>query len=58
MGEWTADSKSHVAHMKSNDLCSNEKSKTITKETTGDAKIELIHQDGSNKIIKEKAYTT
>ncbi len=54
MGEWTADSKSHVTHMKSNDLCSNEKSTTITKETAGDAKIEFIGQDGTAKVLKEK----
>ncbi len=54
MGEWTTDSKSHVAHMKSNDLCSNEKSTTITKETAGDAKIEFIGQDGTAKVLKEK----
>ena len=54
MGEWTADSKSHVTHMKSNDLCSNEKSTTITKETAGDAKIEFIGQDGTTKVLKEK----
>ena len=53
MGEWTADSKSHVTHMKSNDLCSNEKSTTITKETAGDAKIEFIGQDGTAKVLKE-----
>jgi len=54
MGEWTSDSKSHVAHMKSNDLCSNEKSTTITKETAGDARIEFIGQDGATKFLKEK----
>jgi len=54
MGEWTADSKSHVTHMKSDDLCSNEKSTTITKETAGDAKIEFIGQDGTTKVLKEK----
>jgi len=54
MGEWTTDSKSHVTHMKSDDLCSNEKSTTITKETAGDAKIEFIDQDGGTKVLKEK----
>ena len=54
MGEWTADSKSHVTHMKSDDLCSNEKSTTITKETAGDAKIEFIGKDGTTKVLKEK----
>ena len=54
MGNWTADSKSHVSHMSSGDLRSNEKSTTVTKETTGDARIEFIHEDGSNKVLKEK----
>ncbi len=54
MGEWTHDSKSHVAHMVSGDLCSNEKSITITKTTAGDAKIEFIDKNGKNKILKEK----
>jgi len=54
MGEWTKDSKSHVEHMSSGDLRSNEKSTTITKETSGDAKIEFVGKDGSKKILKEK----
>ncbi|KYK21170.1 isocitrate dehydrogenase [Thermoplasmatales archaeon SG8-52-4] len=54
MGEWTKDSKSHVAHMSSDDLRSNEKSTTITKETAGDAKIEFIDEKGSIKVLKEK----
>jgi len=54
MGEWTKDSKSHVAHMSSEDLRSNEKSITIIKATAGDAKIEFVNQDGNIKILKEK----
>lgn len=54
MGKWTPDSKSHVAHMKSGDLCSNEKSTTITKATVGDSKIEFIGQDGNITVLKEK----
>jgi isocitrate dehydrogenase len=53
MGEWTTDSKSHVAHMSSGDLRSNEKSTTITKATAGDTKIEFIGKDGNTKILKE-----
>ncbi len=48
------ESKSHVAHMKSGDLRSNEKSITITKDTAGDSKIEFIGKDGTTKILKEK----
>jgi len=54
MGEWTADSKSHVAHMNSGDLRSNEKSTTITQTTAGDSKIEFIGNDGNANILKEK----
>ncbi len=54
MGEWTQDSKSHVAHMSSGDLRSNEKSTTITDATAGDAKIEFVDQDGNIKVLKEK----
>ena len=53
MGEWSANSKSHVAHMTSGDLQSNEKSTTITKTTAGDAKIEFIGNDGTTKALKE-----
>jgi isocitrate dehydrogenase len=53
MGEWTKDSKSHVSHMDNGDLRSNEKSTTITKDTTGDARIEFIGKDGSKKTLKE-----
>jgi len=54
MGQWTQDSKSHVAYMKSGDLRSNEKSTTITKETVGDAKIEFVDKNGNIKVLKEK----
>ncbi len=54
MGEWTKDSKSHVVHMSSGDLCSNEKSTTITKETAGDAKIEFVDNDDNTNVLKEK----
>ena len=54
MGEWTPDSKSHVGHMSSGDLRSNEKSTTITESTAGDAIIEFIGKDETNEILKEK----
>ncbi len=53
MGEWTAESKSHVTHMSSGDLRSNEKSITITEATAGDARIEFVGQDGNIKVLKE-----
>jgi isocitrate dehydrogenase len=54
MGKWTADSKSHVIHMKSGDLFSNEKATTVTQENAGDAKIEFVENDGSIIVLKEK----
>jgi isocitrate dehydrogenase len=54
MGEWSKDSKSHVVHMSSEDLRSNEKSTTITKETAGDSRIEFVDKNGSIKVLKEK----
>lgn len=54
MGEWTTESKSHVAYMGSGDLRSNEKSTTITEATAGDAKIEFVDKDGNTKVLKEK----
>ena len=54
MGEWTSDSKSHVAHMNGGDFYSNEKSVLITQATAGDARIEFVGQDGSVKVMKEK----
>jgi isocitrate dehydrogenase len=54
MGEWSKNSKSHVAHMKSGDLQSNEKSTTIRKENAGNAIIEFISEDGTSTLLKEK----
>lgn len=54
MGEWTPDSKSHVATMTAGDLCSNEISTTITPATAGTARIEFVASDGSVTMLKEK----
>ncbi len=54
MGEWDTDSRSHVAHMNSGDLRSNEKSITISNENIGDAKIEFVDQNGNVQVLKEK----
>ncbi|WP_331345314.1 NADP-dependent isocitrate dehydrogenase [Cellvibrio sp. UBA7661] len=51
MGAWSADSKSHVAHMDSNDFYGSEKSTTIA--DAGSLKIELVAADGSVKVLKE-----
>ncbi|WP_419735568.1 NADP-dependent isocitrate dehydrogenase [Pseudomonas sp. COR18] len=52
MGAWAADSKSHVAHMNSGDFYGSEKAALI--EAAGSVKIELIAQDGSTSVLKEK----
>lgn len=52
MGAWTADSKSHVAHMDSGDFYGTEKSALIAE--AGDVRIELTAADGSKTVLKEK----
>lgn len=52
MGAWSADSKSHVAHMSNGDFYGSEKSALIA--AAGAVKIELIAADGSTKVLKEK----
>ncbi len=51
MGAWSADSKSHVAHMSGNDFYGSEKSTTI--KEAGSLKIELVSEDGSVKVLKD-----
>jgi isocitrate dehydrogenase len=51
MGEWSADSKSHVASMSDGDFYSSEKSTVI--EKAGDLKIELITDNGETSVLKE-----
>ena len=51
MGEWSPDSKTHVAHMNGGDFRSNEKSTTIARD--GNLRIELITADGSHTMLKE-----
>ena len=52
MGAWSADSKSHVSSMESEDFFGNEKSVTVDKDCT--VKIEFAAADGSTKVLKEK----
>ena len=52
MGEWSADSKSHVASMADGDFYSSEQSAII--KTAGDVKITLTADDGSVTVLKEK----
>ena len=51
LGAWSADSKSHGAHMNANDFFGSEKSVTIPE--AGSLKIELVSADGSVKVLKE-----
>ena len=52
MGEWSAESKSHVASMSDGDFYSSEQSAVI--ETAGDVKIELTTDAGEAQVLKEK----
>ena len=52
MGEWSSDSKSHVASMSAGDFYGSEKSTVI--KNAGDVKIEWFADDGSSKVLKEK----
>ena len=52
MGEWSADSKSHVASMSDGDFHSSEKSAIIT--SAGDLTIDLTTDDGETQVLKDK----
>jgi isocitrate dehydrogenase len=52
MGEWSSDSKTHVATMSHGDFKSNEKS--LTMESAGDVRIELVDNNGNTTILKDK----
>ncbi len=52
MGKWTADSKSHVAHMSDGDFYSSEKS--YVAEKAGSVRIEFVEADGAVTVLKEK----
>ena len=54
MGEWTKESKSHVATMNSGDLHHNEIATTITNQTAGKSTIEFVDNIGKKTILKEK----
>jgi len=51
MGAWSAQSKSHVAHMQDGDFYASEQSVTLAE--AGTLKIELVRQDGSVLTLKE-----
>lgn len=52
MGEWKADSQSHVASMEHGDFYGSEKSVVVDKAT--DVKIEFVAADGQTTTLKEK----
>lgn len=52
MGAWSKDSKTHVATMGKDDFMSNEQSVTVDK--VGDVRIELVDENGSTTVLKEK----
>ena len=52
MGAWSADSKSHVAHMAAGDFFGSEQSATLAAD--GALKIELVATDGTVTVLKDK----
>ncbi|CTP83035.1 isocitrate dehydrogenase [Xanthomonas translucens pv. arrhenatheri] len=52
MGAWSADSKSHVAHMDAGDFYGSERSALIAQ--AGSVRIELVGKDSSVTVLKEK----
>lgn len=52
MGAWAKDSKSHIAHMSTGDFYGSEKAALI--DAADAVKIELIAQDGTTTVLKEK----
>ncbi|MEM7793037.1 MAG: NADP-dependent isocitrate dehydrogenase [Cyanobacteria bacterium P01_C01_bin.118] len=52
VGEWAAESKSHVAYMGEGDFYGSEKSVVV--QDAGNVRIELLKTDGSIQILKEK----
>jgi isocitrate dehydrogenase len=54
MGAWSADSRSHVAHMTAGDLRSNEVSHTVTDGEAGDARIEQVDGEGRVTLLKAR----
>lgn len=52
MGEWSSDSKTHVASMEDGDFYGSEKS--VVMQSADDLKIELVTDDGTTQVLKEK----
>ena len=54
MGEWSADSRTHVAHMQSGDFFGSEQSIRINQDQS--VSIEFLDSSGEKKILKEKLF--
>ncbi len=52
MGAWSADSKTHVAHMNDKDFYGSERSVTVAE--AGSFRIEFVGQDGNVTVLKDK----
>ena len=52
MGAWSADSKTHVAHMSGGDFYGSEKSVTVPEAVS--TRIEFVGQDGKVTVLKDK----
>ncbi|NDK56969.1 NADP-dependent isocitrate dehydrogenase [Pontibacter fetidus] len=52
MGKWTADSKTHVAHMSGGDFYGTEQSVIVDNAT--DVRIEFVGANGETKVLKDK----
>ncbi len=53
MGNWNADSKTHVSSMRSGDFFNNEKSATLRDDQAGKARIEFEDLNGNVTILKD-----
>ncbi|WP_417597009.1 NADP-dependent isocitrate dehydrogenase [Pararhodobacter oceanensis] len=53
MGEWSSDSKTHVASMSGDDFYANETSATISAAQAGAAKITFTGADGAETVLKD-----
>lgn len=51
MGEWSANSKTHVATMSDNDFAHSEKS--VTLNNSDDVRVEFIDENGNSDVLKE-----
>jgi isocitrate dehydrogenase len=56
MGDWTQDSKSHVAHMSDGDFYSSEKSAVMSADDV--LKIEFVDEGGDTTVLKEETAVT